>query len=88
MAVAEHLAEIGLSQLYAQTGIDLTNCPPVMTGAQLGPVIGLTEGALAQDRFRGDGIPYIKIGRRVRYLRADVARFLIANRRGEAHCKP
>jgi hypothetical protein len=86
MAIAEHLAEIELSRLYAQTGIDLTSCPPVMTGAQLGPVIGFSEGALATDRYRAaaegrdDIIPYIKIGRRVRYLRADVARFLIANR--------
>lgn len=90
MAIAEHLAEIELSQLYAQTGIDLTSCPSVMTAAALGPVIGLSEGALAQDRYRAavqgrsDTIPYIKIGRRVRYLRADVARFLIANRHSEA----
>jgi hypothetical protein len=84
MAVAEHLAEIELSKLYAETGIDLTSCPSVMTAAVLGPVIGLSEGALATDRYRGGGIPYVKIGRRVRYLRADVARFLIANRYSRA----
>jgi hypothetical protein len=80
MAVAEHLADVELSRLYAETGIDLSTCPPIMTATQLGPVIALSEGALAQDRYRGDGIPFIKIGRRVRYLRADVARYLIANR--------
>ena len=50
MAVAEHLAEIELSQLYAQTGIDLASCPPVMTAAVLAPVIGVTEAARATDR--------------------------------------
>jgi hypothetical protein len=90
MAIAEHLAEVELSELYVQTGIDLTSCPSVMTAAQLAPVLGLTEGALSTDRWRAavlernDTIPYIKIGRRVRYLRADVARFLIANRHSEA----
>nr|WP_232425857.1 helix-turn-helix domain-containing protein [Mycobacterium sp. JS623] len=39
-----------------------------------------TEAALAQDRYRRGGIPYVKFGRRVRYLRADVARYLAANR--------
>jgi hypothetical protein len=80
MAVAEHLADVELSRLYTDTGIDLAACPPIMTAAQLGPVLGLSEGALAQDRFRGDGIPFIKMGRRVRYLRADVARYLIEKR--------
>ena len=27
------------------------------------------------------GIPYVKVGNRVRYLRVDVARYLVANRR-------
>jgi hypothetical protein len=80
MAVAEHLADAKLSRVYAECGIDLTICPAIMTAAQLGPVLGLSEGALAQDRYRGDGVPHIKIGRRVRYLRADVARYLIAHR--------
>jgi hypothetical protein len=81
MAVAEHLAaDAELAQLYASTGIDLTACPPIMTAAQLSPHITLSEGALAQDRYRGEGIPFVKMGRRVRYLRADVARYLMANR--------
>jgi hypothetical protein len=94
MAIAEQLAEIELAQLYAQTGIDLAGCPPVMTAAVLGPAIGFSEGALAQNRYlatlgpRDDTIPYIKIGRRIRYLRVDVARFLIANRHCEACNQP
>jgi hypothetical protein len=52
----------------------------IMPAAQLGPIVTLSEGTLAQDRYRGEGIPFVKMGRRVRYLRADVARYLIANR--------
>lgn len=36
--------------------------------------------ALAQDRYRGEGIPYVKIGSRVRYLASDLEDFIEANR--------
>lgn len=77
------VAEAELTKLYVDTGIDLSQLSPVMTGAQLAPVLGTTENALANDRYRKRGIPYIKYEKRVRYLRVDVARYLIANRRGE-----
>lgn len=70
-----------LAELYEKTGIDLSALPAIMTAEQLGPGIGVSVGSLAQDRYRNQGIPYIKMGRRVRYVRADVARFLMANRR-------
>ena len=35
---------------------------------------------LRNDRFRGWGIPYIKIGRQVRYKLADVIQFMEAHR--------
>ena len=70
-----------IAQLYENTGIDLSELPPVATASELAPILRTTEPALAQDRYRGIGVPYIKHGRRVRYLRADVARYLIANRR-------
>lgn len=73
-----------LAQLYADTGIDLSTLPAISTAEELAPAIRSSVGALAQDRYRGRGIPYIKLGRRVRYLRADVARFLIANRHNTA----
>lgn len=47
-------------------------------------LIGSTEAALAQDRYLGRGIPFTRVGRRVRYLRADVLSYLAANRVGGA----
>jgi hypothetical protein len=78
---AGDLAAAELSKLYIDTGIDLSQMPAIMTPDELAPVLGLTVGALANDRFRRVGIPYVKHGKRVRYLRADVARYLVANRR-------
>jgi hypothetical protein len=70
-----------LMKLFLDTGIDLSVLPPVCTAAELAPVIRTSEAALAQDRYRKRGIPYITTGsKRIRYLRVDVARFLIANR--------
>jgi hypothetical protein len=71
-----------LSQLFIDTGIDLTTLAAVVTPRELAPLMKTTEAALAQDRYRRGGIPYVKFGRRVRYLRADVARYLIAHRTG------
>lgn len=73
-------ADAELSRLYTDTGIDLSMLPTIMTAAELAPAIRSSEGALAQDRYRNRGIPYIKMGRRIRYVRADVARYLAANR--------
>ncbi len=56
--------------------------PPIVTAAQLAPVLHTTTDALAQDRYRRRGIPYVKIGGRVRYLRADVLNYLATNRFG------
>jgi hypothetical protein len=60
--------------------VDLSSLPAVMDTEQLAPVLGMTPAALAQDRYRYGSIPYVKIGRRVRYLRADVARYLVTHR--------
>jgi hypothetical protein len=56
--------------------------PHVAKPDQVAAVVQTTEDALAQDRYRRRGIPYVKIGGRVRYLREDVFAFLIANRFG------
>jgi hypothetical protein len=74
------LADAELAKLFGETGIDLSACPPGMKPQELAPVIRTTVAALAQDRYRRVGIPYVKLGRRVRYMRADVARYLAANR--------
>ena len=81
------LVDAELAELLRQTGFDLSTLPAVMSTEQLAQVLGITAAALAQDRYRtggtGDCIPYVKVGRRrVRYLRADVARYLVTHRNG------
>lgn len=43
-------------------------------------MLNVTPGSLANDRYRGEGIPYVKIGTRVRYLESDVLAYIEANR--------
>lgn len=76
----QDLTDAGLSRLFVDSGIDLSTLPAVATARELAPVMGTTEAALAQDRYRRCGIPYVKYGRRVRYLRADVERYLVTHR--------
>lgn len=76
----QDLTDTELSRLFIDTGIDLSTLPAIATARELAPLMGTTEAALAQDRYRRRGIPYVKFGARVRYLRADVARYLAANR--------
>lgn len=54
--------------------------PAVAMPKDVASLIGSTEAALAQDRYQGKGIPFTRIGRRVRYLRADVLVYLAVNR--------
>jgi Helix-turn-helix domain len=72
----------GLREIQRQVGVDLSVLPPVMSTEELADVLGVTPGSLAQDRYRGCGIPYVKIGRRVRYLTADFAHYLATHRTG------
>ncbi len=77
-------ADAELAKIY----IDLSQLPPIMTAAILAPALDTTVEALANERYRKTGIPYVKYQKRVRYLRVDVARYLIANRRGEQEGRP
>lgn len=63
-----------------ERSIPLDALPPVATAVKVAPVIGSTVQALAQDRYMRKGLPYTTIGRRVRYLRPDVIRFLAMHR--------
>lgn len=58
--------------------------PPVSNSKHVSAVVLTSEAALAQERYQHKGIPYTRIGRRVRYLRTDVLEFLAANRVGGA----
>jgi hypothetical protein len=54
--------------------------PAVAKPEEVAGVVRVTPEALAQDRYRRQGIPYVKVGGRVRYLREDVLSYLAANR--------
>lgn len=51
--------------------------PALHTPAALGERLGLSVGALAQMRYRGNGPKFIKLGgRQIRYSEADVQTWL------------
>jgi hypothetical protein len=54
--------------------------PPIATAPQVAAVLQTTVDALAQDRYRRRGVPWTKVGGRVRYLREDVVAHLAAHR--------
>jgi hypothetical protein len=47
---------------------------------QTARILGLSPRTLEQQRLRGRGLPYIKIGRQIRYLLSDVLAYLRDNR--------
>ena len=54
--------------------------PPIATPPQVAAILQTTVDALAQDRYRRRGVPWTKVGGRVRYLREDVIAYLAAHR--------
>jgi hypothetical protein len=78
VALADAIADIATNG--AMSGV----LPEVSTARQLADFLQTTEAALAQDRYLRRGVPYTKIGARVRYLRVDVLNYLAANRSGGA----
>lgn len=58
----------------------MSQLPELLTAKQLGELLGVSEASLAQDRYLARGVPFVKVGKRVRYLRADVLDYLAANR--------
>ncbi|MBF6539258.1 helix-turn-helix domain-containing protein [Nocardia farcinica] len=53
--------------------------PELLTAAQAAEYIGVSVDTLAQDRYLGRGLPYVRVGRRIRYRASDIAAFLEAN---------
>src|SRR5262245_37871206 len=45
---------------------------PLLSDRDVATLTGRARPTLQKDRLRGDGIPFIKIGRHVRYRRSDV----------------
>jgi hypothetical protein len=66
-----------MSKMTTSIAIDM---PEIATPRQLGKLLQKTEAALAQDRYLRQGVPFIRVGRQIRYLRSDVLAYLEANR--------
>jgi hypothetical protein len=64
--------------------VPLEDLPAVATAAQVAAVLQTTVDALTQDRYRRRGLPWVKVGSRVRYLRSDVLKYLEDNKIGAA----
>lgn len=54
-----------------------TSTPTTLTPADAAKYIGMSLSWLAQARMRGEGPPYLKIGRSVRYRLADLDSWLV-----------
>ncbi|GAB36867.1 helix-turn-helix domain-containing protein [Gordonia otitidis] len=56
-----------------------TTPPLLATPGEVAEVLHTTVEALSQDRYLGQGIPYVKHGRRVLYRWADVHAYIESN---------
>lgn len=54
----------------------MNDLPELATPKQVAEFLGVTEAALAQDRYLKKGITYVKDGKRIRYFRDDVLAYL------------
>lgn len=57
------------------------NYPPVLTQKHVKSITGHSDSFIEQARLKGEFIPYVKIGRSVRYLMADVVEYLAGLKR-------
>ncbi len=78
-SVAVVLAEL-VAEMEKQVPVHLL--PHIAKPEQVAEVVQTTVDAVAQDRYRRKELPFVKISGRVRYLRADVLKFLADNRIG------
>lgn len=57
-----------------------TTTEPLLKPEQAGEFLGLSQNWLAKLRMRGDGPTFIRLGRKVRYSRADLEKWIEAGR--------
>ena len=57
----------------------LGNLPTLLTPHELARFMRTTTNSLAQDRYLGRGVPFIKTGRRILYARSAVLEYLERN---------
>ncbi|MGP4058439.1 helix-turn-helix domain-containing protein [Mycobacterium sp. 4D054] len=62
---------------YSSEKSDSSKIPDMLlTAKEVADYLSISPDALAQDRFRGDGIPFVKIGSRVRYRLSSLLAYL------------
>ena len=64
-----------------QTSSSAIDIDLLLNQSQVAKILGMTEKFLEARRTRGGGIPFCKIGRLVRYRRADVDIWIQGQRR-------
>ena len=57
-----------------------TEIPKHLTEQEVSALLGRALPTLRNERSKGCGIPYVKIGRSVRYSAADIAKYLDAHK--------
>lgn len=57
----------------------MADLPALMTTAEVADYIRASKQSLDQDRYLNRGLPYVRIGRKIRYRREDVLNHLEAN---------
>ena len=57
----------------------LDDLPVLVTPPELAQLIRTTTSCLAQDRYLGRGVPYVRYGRRILYRARDIRAYLDAN---------
>lgn len=58
---------------------DLPGYGVLMKPYEVSEIIGKPETTLTSDRFEGRGLPFVKVGRLVRYRKQDVLDYINAN---------
>ena len=56
------------------------SCTEYINEKDVKRITGIALSTLRNNRFRGRGIPYIKVGRSVRYSKEDVIKFMEARK--------
>lgn len=59
----------------------------LMCEREVASVLGISTRTLQQWRFRGVHLTYVKVGRLVRYRRADVEKYIVSRLRGSANAE-
>jgi len=68
-----------MASVAITNGIPFDEPEAVVLPVQLADFFHTTPAVLAQERFRGVGVPYVRHGRRILYRVKDIAAYLDAN---------